>query len=382
MKLTLVRSSLAVTLAAVATGTTVPAQAAPTPGWRVTHRASPGNAGNGFYDVKVLGAKDAWAVGGATQEVNSTLTTRSIVRRWNGSRWAPFPAPAKPEGLLQVAASSSSNVWTVGFGNGPNGVANLVTRWDGRRWAVQLPALDHIDDLEVLGPKRVWISGYYNQSGRSYFRRFDGRRWKNLPAPAHLRSISARADNDIWGIGAGEVRATPPLWHWNGRSWRSVSLPRVPFPPGAPGYPDRKYAGESEVLAKGPRDVWVSVGFRQSEWQLPGTVLLHWNGRQWSRAYTSSKDTIREIHSDAGKGVWLLSDQGRLTLDGHDIPVNFVVDRADALRYANGRLTRRPIRPGNTSRVNALAPIPGKDSLWAAGQEFRDRSAIILGYGR
>lgn len=98
--------------------------------------------------------------------------------------------------------------------------------------------------------------------------------WKavNVPSsvtePATLGSVSAASLSAAWAVGADAETSlqagTPLILHWNGRAWSKVALSGVP----GPGYLTSVSAGSAS-------DAW-AVGTDSS-----GVVALHWNGRNW-----------------------------------------------------------------------------------------------------
>lgn len=103
---------------------------------------------------------------------------------------------------------------------------------------------------------------------------------------------------------------------WDGKAWRKRALPKVALPKGMAGYGPVRMT-TTAVHAFGPRNVWVTAGFWQYEFQVPGTVLLH---------------------------------------------------------VQNGRLVHRrtvPADPGRAARVLDLERIPGTTSLWGAAYQSK-----------
>lgn len=68
-----------------------------------------------FYDVHVIGADDAWAVGGQPVLGDPNIAFEYVTVHWDGSTWSEANTPAQGV-LLAVAASASQDVWAVGWG--------------------------------------------------------------------------------------------------------------------------------------------------------------------------------------------------------------------------------------------------------------------------
>ena len=66
--------------------------------------------------VAATSARNAWAVGCTGCTSTSTLNSKPLIVRWNGSAWKRVPSPAAPRSsyLVGVAATSARNAWAVG----------------------------------------------------------------------------------------------------------------------------------------------------------------------------------------------------------------------------------------------------------------------------
>jgi hypothetical protein len=83
--------------------------------WRLAFGA--GGTNSATYGVAAVSPQDAWQVGDS-----SGLT---LIGRWNGSRWSPFPGPSVAGRLHAVTALTACDVWAVGQRHLANG--NLRT---------------------------------------------------------------------------------------------------------------------------------------------------------------------------------------------------------------------------------------------------------------
>ena len=87
--------------------------------WKVQQSPNPGGSANtsAFSGVAATSSTNAWAVGNYFKNRNAAGET--LVERWNGTAWKVQPSPnADPSrdqnGLVDVAATSSTNAWAVG----------------------------------------------------------------------------------------------------------------------------------------------------------------------------------------------------------------------------------------------------------------------------
>ena len=80
-----------------------------------------------------------WLVGykGAASYQQKTFTAH-----WDGTKWSVVKSPNKlirrsiGDQLYGVSASSSADVWAVGFYGTSTGVLPLALHWDGSLWSV------------------------------------------------------------------------------------------------------------------------------------------------------------------------------------------------------------------------------------------------------
>jgi hypothetical protein len=140
---------------------------------------------------------------------------------------------------------------------------------------------------------------------------WDGRAWRTVPLPRgdfDLWSVAAVAPDDAWTVGAlgnGSLpRSHSLIEHWNGARWSVVDLPRLP--------PSFLYS----VSAAGPRSVWaVGATYRSnragrfvSRWTRP--LLLHWDGASWRRQslpWSRRALTLDKVIATRPTSVWIVS---------------------------------------------------------------------------
>ena len=173
----------------------------------------------------------------------------------------------------------------------------------------------------------------------------------------------------MWVAGGGDGTAPVGIEHWNGRRWHATPLPDLGVPSS-----DLLWANVNGLADNGPADVWADIttpddGSANS----PGTILLHWNGRDWSRvAFPYGDSALSPVASDGDGGIWLAT----ATSAGDNTTAWFD-------HYFGGRWTRVrvPSGDGEQPEVFYLTSIPGTRSLWAAGGvNFADDGEAILAY--
>jgi hypothetical protein len=349
-----------------------PSQRVSQPGWRVVDLTSAGGyPGDQLEDVATVGAKDAWAVG----STGGYRDSRPLIRRWDGNSWRTVTAPPLPGGaqngvLRKILAYSPTDVWIFGdrrVGDliGPSGFG---LHWNGANWRTTDFGGGTVTDAVASGPNDLWVVGDRSTKTNPFLpfaRHFDGRHWKKAAVPGGAWALSARSAKYIWAVGetSGKVtRAT--VARWNGTKWRSMPRPRPVL---------RRHVEYriSDVLARGAKDVWATLTLSDlSRGGTPaGSLLMHWNGRQWTQAGLGlRRDTLFDLTPDGNGGLWLLS---------------FVSPtRTDLLHYAKGKITRQkaPATSGTTGDLRSLTLIPGTRSLWAAGDLVRQNHTVAAVY--
>jgi hypothetical protein len=223
----------------------------------------------------VPGSSELWAVGSAGPS--------QVILRWNGAQWslAPSPNPGINPNLTGVVALSPNDVWAVGFTSSGSGVVEtLIEHWDGSTWSV-VPSpnpsatYNHLMGVAAAGPNDVWAVGDYNgPGGRTLMLHWDGAAWSHVPGddkgpqslPFSLNAVDAVANGDVWSVGTNSHSLAE---HWNGASWTQVATPNA-----GTGV-NQLYA----VSGTSPSDVWQVGSFEYGVERR--TLTQHWNGASW-----------------------------------------------------------------------------------------------------
>jgi hypothetical protein len=336
----------------------VPAQAASSPGWRIT-KILP--VSSDLDSVAATAAADAWAAGFSCG--NPCANASLLVDRWNGTAWrgisAPSDVPASV-GSAVVAASSASNAWVfAGISGGVDYTDAL--HWTGGAWATttQFPAWVGITSAVAPSRTDAWAFGQFIFPYAPYVAHYDGTSWSQVAFPIAPAKSSASSPSNVWVIGQTlATPSTPPqvtTMHWDGQSWQQVPLPPITLPTGDNMQP----AG---ILAVTPNNVWADAILTAGEGVAPGAVLLHWNGKAWSQV-TVPYPTYQpgSLAQDGHNGIWL-SVYGDATENYNPYLVHDV----------NGHWSRIavPAATGYTTQLSMLSWIPGTHSVWAVGNTF------------
>lgn len=127
---------------------------------------------NELLGVTAISSNDVWAVGYANQNSRGQ-NGQGLIQHWDGVRWSLVNSPIAgyATDLYAVSATSSSDVWTVGYIWSPTLVSPITEHWDGTRWTVVTPP-DPSKAAELFGSAvvsgTVWAVGAYSAtSGNS-----------------------------------------------------------------------------------------------------------------------------------------------------------------------------------------------------------------------
>jgi hypothetical protein len=249
------------------------------------------NAPDGtFYSVATTSAANAWAVG----FIPGTDSQASLIARWNGKAWKRVASPNPgPEGtiLTGVAATSASNAWAVGS----TAAEKTVTlHWNGKSWArVSSPSPGSNDELYAVAAtsaSNAWAAGVTQDAAgelHTLILHWNGKAWSQLPSPTpgtmgvELYGVTATSASNAWAVGYSAVYAEgwkTLILHWNGKAWT-----RVPSPD-----PVTVKSGEltwnilQSVTAASGSNAW-AVGFSETSLTGSKTLILHWNGKAWTQ---------------------------------------------------------------------------------------------------
>jgi hypothetical protein len=248
---------------------------------------------------------DGWVLA-PTQVAPAFDRDAGFAFRWHDGAWSWVTLAVSPDPLREglrfntVAALSPDDAWAVGafysakvlFGTEAEGA--LISHWDGTAWSiVPNPAQDQtgavLNAIDAVSPANIWAVGWQgpaNQTvdtGRTPFiEHWDGSAWSTVPAPAagqpsYLEGVSGDSSTDAWAVGYQTQASTgtliPLVEHWNGTTWRPVSLPSSVT----------GLNGLNSVYAAAPDDVWATEGGAQyAESGAGHDAFLHWDGTAWS----------------------------------------------------------------------------------------------------
>jgi len=213
------------------------------------------------------------------------------------------PAPATDGDAGAWDAPDAGNGPAPDAGNGPapdggaprnDGIPSIQGTW---RWENPLPSGEHLRGVWAATADDVWAAGTHGA-----LMHWDGHAWTAVASPTQARL------NALWGSGAADVWAAGEegtLLHYDGRSWSAVESGTT--------------APLGVLSGTAPDDVWVSSAALPIEsWGPPGgpangAVLLHFDGRGWSRAPVDAPTAVAAV---APNDVWAGTCGGASHFDG------------------------------------------------------------------
>jgi hypothetical protein len=343
--------------------------AATTPTAASAARAScPGPAASLRLDGAVYGVASAdgggaWTVGWAGAR------EKDLIARWDGTAWRRVPAPrlgGSSTGLDGVAAASARSAWAVGY---ENGSTPLILHWDGTAWrrtpVPHLP-LSSLRGTAAVTPADAWAVGNTGTGPEALILHWDGRAWQRAPSPdpgghSALAAVAATSPRDAWAVGhTGAFPVAQParilILHWDGTAWS-----RAPSP-GPPG--NSTLTG---VTAISPADAW-AVGFTGTiEGRQSRALILHWDGMAWRQVPAPTipgGGALNAVSAYSPGDIWAVGEAGPVTPQ----KLSTLILHWDGRRWS--RL------PGPAGFLDAVTATSSR-SAWAVGISAPDRTATL-----
>ena len=242
-------------------------------------------------------------------------------------------------------AASAANVWV--FSD-----RHQALRWNGRNWipVARFPAR-YVSGAVVISRFDVWVFGQqYGFSGSAGAWHYNGQAWARVPAARPFEDASATSASDLWAYGATVIG------HWNGTSWRTVSVRTLLPPP-------TTYCGPAVngIYAVSATDAWAVGGAVCQD--MPGpAVLLHYTGGAWHLAARLGRYNPLTVIPDGRGGLW--------------IPAQGEQSPSAILYYTHGKLTGAHLPVPGLQLVLEGAAATGR-TAWAVGRRVVDHRAGI-----
>ncbi len=190
------------------------------------------------------GASDCWAVGyyipgGAAQ---------TLIARWNGASWSLVPSPntsaAANNFLNEIACSSATDCFAVGYARAGTINQTLIQHWDGNAWSIVsspntgADRANVLSDIACTSATDCWAIGSARENGidKSLIQRWDGNAWTITTSPMTgatdnnaLSAIACPSSTECWAVGSyytdTEFISHTLVQRWDGTSWAIVNSP-------------------------------------------------------------------------------------------------------------------------------------------------------------
>ncbi len=309
--------------------------------------------GTTIYSVSGVSANDAWLAG-------LSASGGLLVQQWNGKGWDPIATPASLNGNGvgdAVIAGAGTTVWA--FDDEGNATDNAVAlSRTARGWtSYRFPDYSQVNAAAVFSPTNAWEFGeIFVPKLSAYVRHFNGKKWTAVSTPVVPNDASAISAGDIWAVGqtVASVGSRDQVYaaaQWTHGKWRLLHFPRLRLPKGAS-------VTIPNVVALGSANVWVDFQLQKGMGLYPGAILLHYNGRTWTRVTVPFTSTfaLTSLAADGRGGIWIAAT----TDDG----LHQYVYHLRAGRWSRELM---PSTSGNGTQVLTLALRPGTAQAWAAG---------------
>ncbi len=258
--------------------------------WQVI--PSPNPDANGFGTdtlggVVALSKSNAWAFGFYEKR---TTSFRTLILHWNGSHWSVVPSPNSGSGenvLGAAAAVSPSDIWAVGYRNGPGPRKTLTEHWNGSSWSIvaspnagSAKTENYLFGVAAFAHQGWAVGGDTRSYGRTLALRLVGTAWSWVPTvnpgqgDRFLQAVSAPSDGVALAVGS---YLTQNRTKTHGERWTSAGWSVVPS-----ASPGGDYNSLQGVAAKSVSNAW-AVGTQRAT---PGssfrTLIEQWNGTAWT----------------------------------------------------------------------------------------------------
>ena len=276
---------------------------------QVTHDPA-GAVSSEFLAVSCGSSRACTAIGDYMDRNADTVT---LAQAWNGTRWRSHATPATPKPasifsnvLTGVSCASPRACTAVGGYLAFNTIAfrSVVLRWNGSRWASQATPDGvgaNVSDLAAVScaaPDACTAVGTFDKTGTrtmSLAETWNGVRWRIHPVPSpagatgsRLLAVSCRSPRSCAATGSYDTRSGKTLalaGTWNGARWE---LRPAPSPAGSTD------AALESVSCTSPR-ACTAAGFYFTRSGKGLALAERWNGMTWRIQATAAPASALEV---------------------------------------------------------------------------------------
>jgi len=322
--------------------------------WHIIEQVHSGSDGQ-FTAVTAVGSDGGWAFNGIG---GPTAFERS------GPAWSQVPFPKVSGQVIAAGATSPDNVWA--FTDDLAGSSVLC--WNGSTWTVMRTFSRQIGGAAVVAADDVWVFGMpYIPGAYLGAWNYNGHAWTPVSGGSDLEGGSGLSPSDIWAFDGADVA------HWNGSAWTRTSVASL-----LPARNPLNGPAVTGVYAQSADSVY-AVGNGNEQDEGGPIVLLHYNGRTWSKVaegdFGLGTQPLQQIAPDGHGGLWI-------PMPGVDGQNSYL------LHYSGGMLTpvTLPV-PSSKISIDSVARIPGTTNVLAggfthaAGNDGGNVVSVLLEYG-
>lgn len=206
--------------------------------------------------INMVAPDNGWLTGCALEDETDFFQV-PILMHWNGAQWVNMTPAGMDSCGRDVEFDPQGNLW----------LASRASLWefDGSDWISETLAVGFDHSLEEIALPSSTVHFAIGEKDRikPWLLQSQGQTWETLfstMGDVYLRNLSFSAPGEGWATGYNES-----LYHWNGVTWETFSVPLSGFRISALG-----------TLSS--QDAWV-VG----EYYVNSSLFFRWNGTSWSQ---------------------------------------------------------------------------------------------------
>ncbi len=242
---------------------------------------------NDVYQLLGFAADDIWAHGNHGSGEPNVNRLAHFDGAWTVTVAADldFGSPVVERSLSWLSGTAADDVWLYGHERTSTSAEweSVLAHWNGAAWSrIAGPP----GGVSAIWPSSnyLWVMHAVDMKYQSILSRWDGSTWQDFGPPIEipLADMVGFADDDIWVAGYNGL-----VYHWNGASWQQVDVGSV--------------ADFKSIWGTASDDIWLSGG--SSIDAHVGGVLLHFDGRKWSRQHLPTDASVDEVFGVNGE-VW------------------------------------------------------------------------------
>ncbi|HEX8599402.1 MAG TPA: S-layer homology domain-containing protein [Chloroflexia bacterium] len=313
---------------------------------------------------------------GATPTSSATSTATSLPLPLCTSGFVQVVSANAPphSGLMGIGFNGPLDGWAAGYTttnassiHTPDGARTLIQRWNGVNWSIvpspnQGSTRNNLWSILPLSEDDAWVVGSGNSSGfdQSLILHWDGLTWSTSPHPftsaheSYLRDLHAFGPDDVWSMGVyyeNDTLARTLLLHWDGTEWTKEAVPSMS--------PKHNYSEGFTAISED--DMWL-VGYSGYGYPNYQTTTMHWDGTEWTVVPSpnggSPNNTLLGVSGVATDDVWAVGGYTAPNGENRNFAVHWDGTQWNVVPVPNPGT-------GHNSLQEVLAV--GPDDVWAVG---------------